>query len=348
MIAVNHVITLYPSRAAARSYSVEPMGHRDHTSARMSPNMERSQSKQPLSATSAFAGPARHQRPKVVYVMGAGRSGSTILGITLGNCTNFFYAGELDKWLTREGVSRLGGAERARFWSEVREGVDGAADLFGGSAQCLERSSALFNVRSWPTQRRLRQRYRRIAEELNRAIARAARVTHIVDTSAYPRRARELQSLSGIDLYLLFLVRDPQSVVASWGRDDVNEPRFDMPKTNAYLWLTYLLSVFVFLRHPRNRRLLLRHEAFVADPEGVLRDIFDWIGSSAAIPDLTALDTGLAFHGNRVVRSGVVALDTAPSRPPRASRLTAIVQLPWAIVFSRLQPAARTSAGYRP
>ena len=48
----------------------------------------------------------------------------------------------------------------------------------------------------------------------------------IVDSSHFPRRARELQALNGIDLYILFLVRDPHSVVASWGREDVIEPQF--------------------------------------------------------------------------------------------------------------------------
>ena len=38
-------------------------------------------------------------RPRVIYIMGAGRSGSTILGVSLGNCADLVYAGELDKWL---------------------------------------------------------------------------------------------------------------------------------------------------------------------------------------------------------------------------------------------------------
>src|SRR5262249_32224224 len=72
---------------------------------------------------------------KVVFVMGSGHSGSTILGVTLGNCDGFFYAGELDNWLTRSGVSALGGRERTRFWSEVRKGVPDAPELFGYRAQ---------------------------------------------------------------------------------------------------------------------------------------------------------------------------------------------------------------------
>lgn len=279
--------------------------------------------------------------------MGAGRSGSTILGVALGNCEDVFCAGELDKWLVRAGVPQIGGSDRAQFWSAVREDVDGAADLFGNEAHdCLERSSALFRPLKWPARRRLRRRYRRIMENLYRAIARAAGVTHIVDTSHYPLRARELQRLAAIDLYLVFLVRDPQSIVESFNRRDVVERRFDMPTTNAYLWLTYLLSVFVFLRHPRDRRLFLRYEDFIANPQSVLRQVLDGIDSSAAIPDLSSLSTGIPLQGNRLIRSEVIALESARPSPARRSSVTALLHRPWAAVFSRLQPAATASTSH--
>jgi hypothetical protein len=285
--------------------------------------------------------PGSPGKPTVIYVMGAHRSGSTILGVAMGNCAGVFYAGELDKWLVRSGVPQVGGSERNRFWSIVREEVHGAAELFGEEAHsCLDRSSALFRIRQWPARRRLRQRYRRVAEDLYRGIARARGVTHIVDTSHYPLRARELQELDGIDLYLIFLVRDARSVVASFDRRDVAEPRFGAAAANAYLWLTHLLSVFVFLRHPRDRRLLLRHEDFLVDPEGILRDVLDRVGSPAATPNLTSLRTGIPFQANRLIRSDVIALRGDASRPPGRAHVTTLLQLPWKAIFSRLQPAA--------
>jgi Sulfotransferase family len=301
---------------------------------------------EPISAHIAAANEAQSHysqargAPKVLYVMGAGRSGSTILGITLGNCTDIFYAGELDKWLRRSGTPPLGGEERQRFWRTVREEIDVSPTLLGKKARSLEQSSAPFRLHSRRGQRSLREPYRRFSQELYRVIARTAGVTHIVDTSHFPRRARELQRLDGIDLYLLFVVRDPQSVVASWNRDDVVEPRFDVSTTNAYLWLTYLLSLFVFLRHPRERRLLVRHESFLEDPQGVLRDIFDCVGSTAAMPDFTALQTGIPFQGNRVARSEVVSLSARAAPPARRSLATAVLQLPWQVVFSLLRPLA--------
>ena len=154
-------------------------------------------------------------------------------------------------------------------------------------------------------------------------------------------RAHELQALAGIDLHLLYLVRDPQSVVASLGRRDVAERRFGLTASNAYLWLTNLFSLFVFLRHPRERRLFVRHEDFVADPRGVLAQILAGAGSSSATPDLHSLRTGVPFHGNRLVHEEVVALNPRPVASSRRSLLTALLQAPWRVVFTALRPATK-------
>jgi hypothetical protein len=276
-------------------------------------------------------------RPKVIYVMGAGRSGSTILGVTLGNCEDVFFAGELDKWLGKSGRPPLEGSERERFWSEVLQGVDGS-DLFAGRARCLERSSALFDPRKLLARRRLRRRYRQVAEQLYRAVARVAGVTHVVDTSHYPLRAKELQRLADVDMFLMFVVRDPHSVVASFAREDVAERKFGVLTTNLYLWLTYLLSMWTFLRHPRDQRLFVRHEEFLADPQAVIAQILERAGCATSTPDLGRLSTGLPFQGNRLVRSDVVALEHRASRPQQGSLVTTLLQFPWRAVLSRMRP----------
>ena len=120
------------------------------------------------------------ERPKVIYVLGAHRSGSTILGVTLGNCENVFFAGELHSWLTWKGVPRLGGEEGAQLWNSVREDVKGAAELFGHQTELyVDRSSALRRLHKWPTiRRRLLKRYRALTEDLYwRSRRRRARVT---------------------------------------------------------------------------------------------------------------------------------------------------------------------------
>jgi Sulfotransferase family len=276
------------------------------------------------------------QRPKVIYVLGAGRSGSTVLGVALGNCEGVFFAGELDAWLPRSGEPQLGGEERTRFWGTVLEEV-GPSELFGWEAQrTLERSLALFRVHMWRARRRLQKPYRRLALDLYRAVSSASGEMTIVDSSHYPLRARELQSLHDeIDLYLLFLIRDPQSVVASFNRNDVPQYRKSTLTTNVYLWVTNLLAGLVFLKHPRERRLLLRYEDFAAEPETALRRILAMVGASGPLPSTSSLRTGIPFQGNRLIKSEVIALEPALA-PARGSRITAVLQLPWSLVLRRL------------
>lgn len=296
------------------------------------------------SATSEPAPATASAKPKVIYVMGQGKSGSTILGVALGNCTDVFFAGELSSWLMTSGRPILGGSERIRFWQGVTEDV-GGDDLFGSQAfQFIERGLAPFRLDRWAARGRLRTRYRRVTEDLYRSIAKRADAAHVVDSSHMPMRARELQNLSGIELYLVFLVRNTESIVASHTRhvkrSEIAERRWRFLKTNAHLWVTYLLSVSVFLRQRRDRRLLVRHEDFVADPEGFLREILKFAGSPAQIPDLTSLSTGIPFQGNALIRSDVVALKAKAAPPYRPSRLMRLIERPWTLVLGRLEPTA--------
>jgi hypothetical protein len=284
--------------------------------------------------------------------MGAGHSGSTILGVALGNCSSFFYAGEVDEWLVNEGDAGWGGSERTRFWNAVRERVDmdAAASLFGGRTnRYVERSSALLRVDRWRARRRILPRYRSLAEELFRAIVDAAKATHVVDTSHFPLRARELRAAGGLELYLVLLVRDPQDVVASNLRQisprQVAERRLRIVSTNVGLWLTHLLSLLVFLTHPRERRVFVRYEDFVTDPEDVLRQILDRVDPSVAVPDVKALRTGFPFEGNRLIGSEVIAVERPRAPNPHHSLFTALLQLPWSLALSRLRPAARAKRG---
>ena len=138
----------------------------------------------------------------------------------------------------------------------MSEDVGDASDLYGYEAQfSLERSSALFRIDRWPARRRLRKRYRSVAEKLFGAIAKTTGDSYVVDSSHYPLRALELQALDGIDLYLLFLVRDPQGVVASFDASDTTSYSKSPLTTNLQLWVTHVLATLVFLRHPRERRL---------------------------------------------------------------------------------------------
>jgi Sulfotransferase family len=245
----------------------------------------------------------------VIYVMGAGRSGRTILDGAVGDYNQVFFAGELDAWLRRSGIPNFSGVDRTRFWNEVSEQVLGDYLYGDDSWRYLEDSLASLRIGGWPNRRSLRSRYRQVARDLYRAIATTAGATHIIDTSHYPLRARELRLLRDVDVYLLYLVRNPHDVVASFSRRDITNLPKSLVGTNVYLFLTHLLSTYVFLRHPTDRRLLVRYEDLIAGPEATIARILKWAGIlSASSPDLEFLDTGMPFQGNRVLESNSIAL----------------------------------------
>jgi hypothetical protein len=289
---------------------------------------------------------------KLAYIMGAGHSGSTILGITLGNCAGFFYAGELEEWLLSSERPRWGASDRQDFWSAVKPRVSGAEEVFGGEAnRCIERSSAWFRIDRWAARRRLRPAYRCVAAQLARAVADVAEARYVVDSSHFPLRARELRELPGIELYLIFLVRDPRDVVASNTRElsahEVAERRWRRLTMNANLSLTQLLALRTFASHRADRRIFVRHEDFLEDPGGVTRQILAMLGSDAELPDLQALNVGAPLQGNPLIRSDTVAVRRAARRAAHGDPLTAIAQSIWRPLLSRLRPAAGAAGGLR-
>jgi Sulfotransferase family len=284
-------------------------------------------------------------RPKVIYVMGAGRTGSTILGVALGNCEGVFYAGELDAWLRREAVPNFGGEEREEFWRGIQADVNGAAaDLGEEPWELIEHSSSILRPRAWRARRRLRRRYRRVVEDLYLAIARARGSESIVDTSHYPLRARELQALPGIELHVVYLTRSPEDVVRSFGRSDVDQPSKPELATNLYLHVTNLLSLLVFLRQPRERRFRVRYEDFQADPLGILAALLRQAGVASAAPDLQSLRTGIPFQGNRLLNEPVVGFRAGGGSKRERRTLTRLMQAPWRLILPRLRPVATPEA----
>jgi hypothetical protein len=285
------------------------------------------------------------ERVGLVYVMGAGHSGSTILGITLGNCDGFFYAGELEEWLITAARPRWGASDRQDFWSAVNERIDDADVPFGSSAnRCMERSSASFRVDRWPARRRLRPAYRRLERELIDAVAEVSRSRYVIDTSHFPLRARELRELPGVDLYLIYLVRDSRAVVASNTRElsphELAEIRWRKLTMNANLWLTQLLAMRTFLSHPTDRRMFVRHEDFLADPHGVTRQILAMVGSDAELPDLDALTVDAPLQGNQLIRAERVAVRRGHEPSAPRDTFTSVAQALWQPLLRRLRPAA--------
>jgi UDP-N-acetylglucosamine transferase subunit ALG13 len=275
--------------------------------------------------------------PRILYVAGWGRSGSTLLDRMLGQVPGVFSAGELrDVW--RRGVleDRLCGCGE-RFsacpvWTEVGrrafggwEGVDVVE--MQRLRDRLDRPWAppmVLGSRVLPGLDRDVARYVDALERLYFAIHETTGARVIVDSSKIPTYLLLLRRIPGVDLRVVHLVRDSRGVVFSWqrhveridgGKERVeNELRRYGTGSAAARYLFYNgLTHAVQLGLPS---LFMRYEDLVRAPSPALESVLRHAG-------IGGNESALRFIGARSVELGVN--HTVDGNPMRLS--TGTVQL---------------------
>lgn len=266
----------------------------------------------------------------VLYVAGAGRSGSTLLSSVLGQSPGVVDVGEVWKiWrFLEEPGRRCGcGAELADcpFWLEVAEASPG---VFAHDDEVLETLGRIEHARDaatlWARLAVGRAGVDAYADRLRRlygAIAEVAEARVIIDSSKIPGPALVAESLSDFEIKVLHLLRDPRAVAASWSRRKENpaggyhlEAR--APGSVAQAWVARSLATEVLLRHRAAGYRRVTYEAFVAAPEQVVDDLLTFVGESGPSPAFVAPST--------VVLEATHSTDGNPGRFERSERRIAL------------------------
>ena len=254
-------------------------------------------------------------RTKVLYVVGLGRSGSTILSNSLGQIGDCFSAGELN-FIWRHNVveNRLCGCGRpfreCPVWTRVMEEAFGGMD--GVDAREMMRLQASgARTRHIPLMltargdRVLKERLEKLLINYRRLYEAIGSVTGsrvIVDSSKEPAHGYAMSLVPGVDFRVVHLIRDPRAAAYSWLKKkpqpdtDAREHmvRFSPAKSSA-LWDSWNASAEGLWRRTPERYLRLRYEDFVADPRASLERIVELVGVAAELP----------LAGEREVRLGV-------------------------------------------
>ncbi len=254
-------------------------------------------------------------RVKVLYIVGLGRSGSTILSNSLGQIGGYFSAGELNFiWKHNVIENRLCGCGKpfreCPVWTRVMDEAFGGMD--GVDAREMMRLQASgTRTRHIPLMLTERGR-RRLAERLEKLLINYRRLYEaigavtdsrvIVDSSKEPAHGYAMSLVPDVDFYVLHLIRDPRAAAYSWlkkkPQPDSEEiehmVRFSPAKSSA-LWDSWNASAEALWRRTPEKYLRLRYEDFVADPRASLRRILGLVGVTAELP----------LAGEREVRLGV-------------------------------------------
>ncbi|TMQ91782.1 sulfotransferase [Actinomadura soli] len=250
------------------------------------------------------------RRVTVLHVTGTGRSGSTLLGGVLGQVHGFFNVGELG-FLWERGLAAHGGCgcgepvRRCAVWAEILTRALGGTD--GPEADVLRRMHAGTtrgrDVQALRIARRLPRPYGPAMDEygtlLGRVYTAIAEVTGcrvVVDTTKPVTYGHLLDRLTGLDVRMAHLVRDPRAVAWSWLRVKPGAAADAMARrpalVSALLWRAGNAAAAGLWGQDADRYLAVRYEDLIADPEPWLAAIVRLAGPGD--PDLPLVDARTA------------------------------------------------------
>jgi hypothetical protein len=257
----------------------------------------------------------------VLYVAGAGRSGSTILDNILGQVPGVASVGEL-RFIWERGIlhERLCGCGRpfreCPQWTPILAAAFPGTDLEALARRMVELQQHGTRARQLPKllRRRARDRLqRRMSEYLeNLSKLYAATQTHLgcavlVDSSKLPPYGALLQMLPGVEVRVVHLIRDPRATAYSWLRKKALPDRGGAafmqqqgPVKASALWSLWNWAAGRLWRGNHTRYLRVRYEAFVAEPRTTVERILAHAGLEHATTPFVS-DTEVELEANHTV-----------------------------------------------
>ena len=238
---------------------------------------------------------------KVLHIVGADRTGSTLLANALGEIDGFFCAGELWRlWESLvDGRARCGcGAyfTQCEVWSKVLDGLgnDGnsvvdPAQVFEWQLDIVKRRRIWKLLKSRPSGRSdwpEFDSYANLLSKLYLKIADVAKAKVIVDSTKLPAHAALVSRLDDIVAYPLQVIRDPRAVAYSWRRKKYRPDRMDELPTYGSIrstvsWLDRNAFSELVRRGPGFRGAgTVRYEDFIDDPWSTLESVTSMIAES--------------------------------------------------------------------
>lgn len=271
---------------------------------------------------------------RVLYILGCGRSGSTILDTILGNHPDVESVGEASlvaryAWLGNGycACGELG--SQCAFWKDIeRRWKDrvGQVDVADYVKIIREVETGHFGPRSLSRQaRRENPRlldYGRLTGEMLGAIRDASGKKWIVDSSKGASRALALAMIPGVRLRVVHLVRDCRGVAWSCKKRLQRDDRAGIYRDDpgGKVWRTAMIwnvgnmrASWVCRQLPERHSIRVRYEDLVSHPEGEIRRIGQLTGLNLGevarkVACGAPLSLGHTVAGNRLRMSRSVRL----------------------------------------
>jgi len=260
-------------------------------------------------------------KSKLLYIVGLGHNGSTLLDLLLGASPDAFSTSQLNDLLAP--WSPKGDGKKDVFWRSVLASLGDEGENLSKENQSviLEKRilSMLFSKRS-------RGLYWEVNRELLNVLMNKVGKKVIVDSSKNVCRALGLIE-GGQEIYMLHLVRDLRSYVNSYNmrQDEMNEKKKYLYPTLQWYLKNILSSTFVKWRAAHYK--YVKYEDFISDPTSTIREIGRFCDVDLS-ETINVIENGMAinpsermtFRGNRILNKTDVVFN------PKASRRDGVFQ----------------------
>lgn len=263
--------------------------------------------------------------PAVIGVVGAPRSGSTVLGAVLAARTGGFHVGELHLLWDRLATRRLCGCglevNGCPFWTAVWDKVEGTAGVETPEAACGLWAEAVRMRRAFmPGGAGVADRFGALMDATYEAVSELSGLSQIIDTSKHPGYFRTL-ARARTPIRLVQLTRDPRALAYSWSvpKPDPDQPGGTMPvrspATVAAEWVGLNVAAGLAGRSFDDFHRI-RYEDMVTDGVDA---VIPPPAKQATVPDgrETGGDTSFGAHNDLAGGSGDVWNHTVAGNPLR-------------------------------
>jgi len=272
-------------------------------------------------------------KKKVIYIMGAGRSGTTLLDIILGNSVEAFSTGEIIKFplLKAEPHGFTKESENYRFWKKVEKSffkkISYNYDFLIKVSRYIESHHRFilnyFNILS----KEIIKKYTEYINSLFEAIFENISLskTTIIDSSKYPGRALALRRFLDYPVYIIYLVRDPRGVITSFSKKRIEQPPKNFLSANLYYFVINTFCNLVRIKLPGNCIIKMRYEELISSPVDTLLRIQEKFCIDLTIPikkikNNEPLSVGFLFEGNRIRLKRSIILERKSIRFPKTTK----------------------------
>ena len=258
----------------------------------------------------------RAMNKKVLYIVGLGHNGSTLLDLLLGASNRVFSSSQLNDLLAP--YIPDSDSIKDTFWKKVLKQLED-----GGKALGEQNRSILLEKRAleFIVNRSARLHYAKVNFQLLEVLSSVIDDSLIVDSSKNVSRALGLLEGDCERIYMLHLVRDIRSYVNSYNMRQEEEGKGNRYLFPAFQWYAKNIISSLFVKRRANHYMFMKYEDFIQQPileierlEAFCSESFSETKNVIKNRKPIFPSKRMTFRGNRILAKDEVVFDPKKSK----------------------------------